>query len=201
MADITTSGGVVTDWTAVAQNTLVHSTELDISADLEASLMFQAGLGSTTAHTGTKIIVEVSQNISGDEDWAKLTQRVILTGTANAENITDSPLVVGSTTLAVASTTGYTTNGELRMIVDSTLANSEIVRQIAYTTDTSVTILDGTTNEHAQNTTMYSIAISEVIAHLSAAVRRVRVLIDNTYDSDGSALNYRLLTSRATDIE
>ena len=201
MADITASGSVVTDWTAVAQNTLVHSGELDISDDLEAQLILQAGLDTETAHTGTTIIVEISHNTSGDEDWAELTQRVILVGTANGENITDNPLSAGSTTLAVASTTGYTTNGELRMIEDSTLANSEIVRQTAYVTDTSVTILDGTTNEHAQNTPMYNVAISEIIAYLTAAVRRVRVLIDNTYDDDGSSLNYRLLISRAPDLE
>lgn len=201
MADITAGGSVVTDWTAVAQNTLVHSGETDISDDLEAQLHLQAFLDTATAHTGTRIIVEVSYNTSGDEDWVELTSIVILVGTANAELIDDNPLGAASTTITISDTTGYVTNGTILAIEDGTLVNSEIIRQTGYTTNTNITILDGTTNAHANTDNLYNVAISRVIALLTASVRRVRVIIDNTFDADGSTLNYRLLISRATDIE
>ena len=202
MADITASGKVITDWTEVGQNGLVHSDIEDISDDLEAQLMVQAFLDTETAHTGTKLIVETSWKTSGDEDWTELqgAERVILIGTANEELIDDNPLTAGSTTILMSSTTGFTVDGELRGIKDGTIANSEIVRQVSEVTNTSITILDGTTNAHANTVKVYNIAISVVIALLSASVRRVRLVVDNTYDPDGSTLVYRLMISRATDI-
>lgn len=203
MADITTGGQVMTDWTAVAQNALVHSDILDISDDLEAQLMFQAFLDTETAHTGTRIIVEVSWNPSGDEDWFELqgAERILMLGTANEELIDDNPLTAGSTTITMSDTAGWTVDGLLRGIKDGTIANSEIVRQVSETTNTNITILDGTTNEHANTVKIYTIAMSAVIALLSASIRRVRVVVDNTYDPDGSTLVYRLAITRATDIE
>ena len=199
MADITAGGQVITDWTAVAQNTLVHSAELDISDDLEANLILQAFLDTTTAHTGTKITVETSWNTSGDEDWSELTQRVILIGTAATDLIEDNPLAAGSTSLTL---TGHalTVEGIWLGIEDGTLVNSEVGR-VASQSANAVVLLDGTTNEHAQNTAVFNVAISEVIAYLTAATRRIRIIVDNSYDADGSTLNYRLMISRATDIE
>ena len=203
MADITKGGSVVTDWTEVAQDVIVHSTELSLTDDIEAYLMLQAALNTATAHTGTKIIVETSHNTEGDEDWVELpgAEKVILIGTANEEAIDDDPLAAEATTITISSTVGYTVNGELRFIEDGTIEDSEIVRQEDEVNNTSIDILDGVTNSHAVSTNMYSIAISEVIAYLTAAVRRVRLVIDNTYDNDGSTLCYRLMTSRAQDIE
>ena len=198
MADITAAGTQVTDWTAVAQNTVVHSDETDLSDDIEALLILQAFLDTTTAHTGTKIIVEVSHLTSGDEDWAELTERVILIGTAATDLIENNPLAATSTAIAL---TGHalTVLGKIMAIEDGTLVNSEIVREKSQTAN-EVVILDATTNAHAQNTAIFNVAISDTIAHLSAAVRRVRIIVDNSYDADGSTLNYRLLLSRATDI-
>jgi hypothetical protein len=203
MADITAGGSVITDWTAVAQNTIVHSDILDISDDLEAQLLLQAFLDSETAHTGTRIIVEISHNTSGDEDWVELqgAERTILIGTANAELIDDNPLTAGSTTILMSSTTGFTVDGLWRGIKDGTIGSSELVRQTSETTNTNITVLDGTTNEHANTVNVYSIAMSAVIALLTASVRRVRIVVDNTYDPDGSTLVYRLMITRALDIE
>lgn len=199
MADITASGSVVTDWTDVAQNTLVESVIIDISDDLEAILGLQAFLDTTTAHTGTEIIVEISHNTSGDEDWVELTKRVILIGTAATDLIEDNPLGQGSTAIAL---TGHalTVIGKLLAIEDGTLVNSEIVREASQTAN-EVVILDGTANAHAQNTAIFNVAMSDVIAYLTASVRRVRIVVNNAYDADGSSLNYRLMITRATDIE
>jgi len=194
---------VITDWTAVAQNTIVHSDILDISSDLQAGLILQAFLDTETAHTGTKIIVEISHNTSGDEDWAEIpgTDKIILIGTANEELIDDNPLTAGSVTILMSSTTGYETEGLWRGIKDGTIANSEVVRQSAVDANVDIDILDGTANEHANTVNIYSIAMSELIAHLSVYVRRVRLIVDNTYDDNGSTLVYRLMITRATDIE
>lgn len=187
---ITNNVGSVTDWTAVAQGTVAESATLDTSGHYQTQLVIQAFLDSTTAHTGTEFRIQGSANTTGDEDWYDITQFVALIGTANSEAITNNPLAASSTTITCASTTGYTAGG-WRAIEDGTLANSELIFQVGLTTDTNITILDGTTNEHAQSTNMWNIAISRSV-FIGAPANRVRVVVNNTYDSDGSTLNYKV---------
>lgn len=194
---ITKAVEAVTDWTAVAQNTVGESGTLDCSGHYATALNIQAALDSTTAHTGTKFIVQVSANTTGDEDWHDYTEFTALVGTAATDLIEDNPLAAGSTAIALTSH-GYTTLGIWLLIEDGTLANSELVFESAQTTN-EVTILDGTTNAHAQNTAMYNVAISEIIV-LDASVNRARVIIDNTYDADGSTLNYKVRATKVTAI-
>jgi len=190
----------VTDWTAVAQNTVVESGTIDCSGHDATSLNIQAFLDSTTAHTGTKFQIQVSYNTSGDEDWSDYREFVALIGTANSEAITNDPLTAASTTITMADTGGnYETPpmGRWLAIEDGTLANSELVLNTGYTADTSITILDGTTNEHAQTTPMYDIAMSKTII-LDSTVNRARVVVNNTYDVDGSTLNYKVRATKLT---
>jgi len=190
----------VTDWTAVAQNAVGESGTVDCSGHDATSLNIQAFLDSTTAHTGTKFQIQVSYNTSGDEDWSDYREFVALIGTANSEAITDNPLSAGSTTITMANTGGnYETApmGRWLAIEDGTLVNSELVCNSGYTTDTNITIIDGTTNEHAQNTVMYDIAASKTVI-LDSTVNRVRVIINNTYDTNGSTLNYKVRATKLT---
>lgn len=187
---------VIQDWTAVAQKAVGESAVIDITGG--ASIKIQAFLDSTTAHVGTEFKVQISGNSSGDEDWQDYGGAgsfIALSGTANSENITNNPLAAASTTITVASTTGYVTDDVVlpwRAIEDATLAHSELILQTGYTTDTSITIQDGTTNAHVQNTPMYNIAISKPIYIPPEQGRRARVIVNNNYDSNGSSLNYRV---------
>lgn len=199
MANITPGGSVITDWTAVAQNTLVHSDIIDIGSDLEAMLILQAFLDTTTGHTGTEIIVQISHKDSGDEDWADLTRRNILIGTAVADAIENAPLGIGETAITLTGH-AYTVIGKWLAIKNGTLLDSELVMEKSQTAN-EVVIVDGVTNAHVATTPMYNVAFSDTIAYLTAAVRRVRIIVNNAYDPDGSTLNYRLMISRATDIE
>jgi len=208
---LTKGGGtVVTDWTAIAQNTVAASGEFDISASYNHAFIIQAALDTTTAHTGTEFIVHVTAQNSGDEDWAELTSFVALVGTALTENLTNNPLAAASTTLTMADTAGFGTYGAgptrdideipgWRLIEDSTLINSELIYQLSFVTNTSITFDDGTTNAHVQNTPLYNIAISRTIS-LPDWVSRAKVIIHNAYDADGSTLNYRILGGTITAV-
>ena len=190
----------ITDWTAVAQNTVVESGTIDCSGHDATALNIQAFLDSTTAHTGTRFQIQVSYNTSGDEDWSDYREFVALIGTANTENISDNPLAAASTTITVADTGGnYETPpmGRWLAIEDSTLVNSELILNTGYTADTNITILDGTTNSHVQNTPMYDIAMSKTVV-LDSTVNRARVVVNNTYDVDGSTLNYKVRATKLT---
>ena len=185
----------VTDWTAVAQNTVAESGTITISSNYNTVVHIQAFLDSTTAHTGTEFILQLSQADSGDENWQDFTRWTGLIGTANTEPITNNPLAAASTTITCADTGGnYETPPMAHWIAieDSTLANSELILQTGYTADTSITCLDGTTNEHAQTTPMYDIADTWVTVLPLGSGNRARLIVNNTYDADGSTLNYKM---------
>jgi len=181
------------DWTAVAQNTISKTTEHDLSGCHAAILHIQAALDTTTAHTGTRFITQISASDSGDEDWQDLNEFVALVGTAKTDLIENNPLAAGSTTITLTSHS-LTTLGKWLLIEDGTLANSELVFESAQATN-NITILDGTTNEHAANTAIFDIAMVQNIS-IPKSANRVRLIVDNTYDADGSTLNYKTRISK-----
>lgn len=197
---ITKAAEAITDWTAVAQNVVGESGILDISGHYAVALHIQAALDTTTAHTGTKFIVQVSSNSSGDEDWENLggAEFIALIGTAVTDAIEDDPLAAAETDIAF---TGHslTTEGIWLFIEDGTLVNSEL-GFVASQTANEVVLLDGTTNEHALNTNVFNIAISRTIIIPWEAGLRARVLVDNTYDDNGSTLNYKVRAVKVTAI-
>lgn len=137
VAALTIDPEAVTDWTAVAQNTVAESGTITCSGNYVTTLHIQAFLDSTTAHTGTEFIIQFSSKDSGDEDWHDLTRWIGLVGTANSEAITNNPLSASSTTITCADTGGNYETPPLAhwiAIEDGTLANSELVLQTGYTT-------------------------------------------------------------------
>lgn len=191
----TTAG--IQDWAAVAQNTIGKSAEVGLSATYEAILHIQAALDTTTAHTGTRFIVQISASGSGDEDWQDLTDFVALIGTATTDAIEDNPLAAGSTDIALT-LHAYTTEGSLLFIEDATLADSEIVR-VASQTANEVVILDGTGNAHVLNTAMFNVAMGQVVSIPTSAIR-ARLVVDNTYDDNGSTLNYKVRVGKVIGV-
>lgn len=194
---ITKAVEAITDWTAVAQNTIAESGILDVSGHYATELHIQAALDTTTAHTGTKFIIQVSSNTSGDEDWQDLTEFVALVGTAATDLIEDNPLSAGSTAITLTAH-AFTTLGKWLFIEDGTLANSELVFESAQATN-SITILDGTTNAHALNTAIFDLAMVKTIT-LPMGTNRARLIVDNTYDADGSTLNYKIRATKVTAV-
>ncbi len=179
----------IQDWTAVAQNTIAKSAEYDFSAKHEGILMIQAALDTVIAHTGTEFIVQISGSSSGDEDWQEFAKWVALIGTAATDLIENNPLAASSITITLTAH-ALTVLGKWLLIEDATLANSELIYESASATN-SITILDGTTNEHALNTAIFNVAMVQNVS-LPAGVYRLRVVINNAYDVDGSSINYKV---------
>ena len=189
--------GVLADWTAVAQNTIAKSGECDLSDAYGGILHIQSALDSTTAHTGTKFIVQTSPTESGNEDWQNLTEFVALIGTAVSDAIEDNPLAAGSTSIALTAH-GLTVEGKLLFIEDATLVNSEIVLEASQSLNAVVT-LDGVANAHALNTVIFNIAMTQDVS-IPQSVRRARVVVDNTYDDNGSSVNYKARVTKVTGL-
>ena len=210
---LTKAGSSPQDWKAVDQNTVVESAEFDVSDSYNPGITIQASLDTTTAHEGTEFIILVTGKGSGNEDWAEYETASIgleLVGTALTENLTDDPLAAGEVTLAMADTAGFETYGAgglnlgeipgWRFIEDGVdIEDPELIYQISFVEDTSITFADPTANEHAQNTPLYNIAISKTI-DLPDWVRRAKVIVHNAYDVDGSTLVYRVLGGKVTAV-
>ncbi len=203
-------GSIVIDWTAVPQNVVIESSEFDASASYTSAIIIQAALDTTTAHTGTEFIVMVTAQNSGNEDWGILTSFVSLIGTAKTENLTNNPLAAASATLTMADTDGFETLGEgslkldeipgWRFIKDGVdIEDSELIYQLSFVTDTSITFADGTANAHVQNTPVWNIAISRPVS-LPDWTSRAKIIVRNSYDSNGSTLNYRVLGGTITAV-
>ena len=186
----------IQDWTAVAQNAVAVSAVEDVSPNYGSMLYIQAFLDTTTAHTGTKFVVQASNADSGDEDWYDFgAEFVELVGTAATDLIEDNPLAASSTQIAL---TGHalTVLGKWLAIEDGTLINSELVLEKSQTAN-EVVILDGTTNAHALNTAIFNVAMTKSI-FIPPEVARVRVVVVNSYSAAGSSVNYKVGISETT---
>jgi len=187
---LTKSAAAVDACQEIAQNTILEGTTVDLSGAYEAMLHIDFALCNATPHTGTKIIIQVSGAASGDDNWEVFREFVSITGTTDLEVITNNPAAIGTTVLTCASTTGYATGQWIFLEDVTTFANSEWCYIVAVSANTSVTIMDGTTRAHNKNSIMNSIAQTYVMA-LPLGILRVRIVYDNTYDSDGATVAIR----------
>jgi len=196
---VTKSTAAVDEWAEVAQNAVREGATTDVSGAYDAMLHISVALSTETAHTGSKIEVQISSNTSGDEDWTTLVSFIGPTGTANTEAPSGSE-AAGQTVIEVASTTGYVAD-ETRWIFmeDDTVANSEMMLLVSAVTNTSVTVQDGTTNAHDGSDAMFNIADTYTV-ELPTSANRVRIIYDNTFDVDGSTIHTLARVSTITGI-
>jgi hypothetical protein len=179
----------VDEWAAVAQNAVREGATTNIATYYACSLHIDVAITSTTLHAGTKVVVQVSSNTTGDEDWADYYQFIGPADTANAESLAGAE-AQGQTVLEVASTVGYYDEDETRwiFILDDTVADSEMVFLVSHVANTSVTVQDGIANAHTAADTLYDIAETYIVP-VPPEFNRVRVIFDNTFDSDGSQVH------------
>lgn len=195
---LTIASEAITDWTAVPQNEIKESGIITISGNYNTVLHIQMGLDTTTAHVGTRFIIQISQQASGDEDWQNLVEFVSLVGTAATDLIENDPLNAAETSLTLTSH-ALTEEGIWILIEDATLANSELIFVASQTTN-AVVALDGVKNSHVVSTPIYNIADTKAITIAMGVGMRARLIVDNTYDDNGSTLNYKVNAVKTTAV-
>lgn len=189
----------VDEWAEVAQNAVREGATTDISTSYAAALHIDVALSSTTAHTGTKISVQISSSAT-DEDWTTLTEFIGPIGTAASE-VLSGVEAIGQTVLEVASTTGFVAD-ETRWIFledTGTVADSEMLLLVSAVANTSVTVQDGLTVAKDGSDILFNIAENYII-ELPFTASRVRVVYDNTYDSNGATVHTKCRVSQVTAI-
>lgn len=197
-------------WAEIAQNSYREGAAADLTDSYDAVLIVDCALSSTTAHTGTEIICQVSSNTSGDADWAALARVIGVTGTAVKADFAGTE-AAGQTELSVTNpaTANVDNDGKLKFVEHTgTPANSELVWQTADGGDggDTVTVLDGITNEQTADSDLWDVdsataaAVSQHVFQIPFAVPRARILYNNMYDPDGSTVFTRCRLVKVTAI-
>ena len=178
MADFTKVGSQVDEWAVVTAATMREGAVVDIASNLRLALEITICKVEAVAHDGNcMIVIEVSGNTSGDEDWTELLELTITVETASTTTL-DAEAAAAATTVPLIATANFTTKGDLYLIKNGTIANSEIVRNNGYSDGVSITILDGLTNTQQNGVSIFT-SVEQFAIMVSPEYRRVRVLVNN----------------------
>lgn len=124
------------EWTVVAAQAIQETGAIDVSDAYEATLHIDCAITSTTAHTGTEIIVQCRSEAALDE-WTTLTTFIGPTGTAVKSDFAAEE-AAGQTVLSVTNpATGNLDHvGKFIFLQDTvTVANCEIAYLVSQTGD------------------------------------------------------------------
>jgi hypothetical protein len=201
---LTKASSVIDACAEIAQNAVREGALIDLTDSFEAALGIQLALTDETAHaSGTQVLVQVLFNTAGDEDWVTYHAFLALAGTAACEALADDPHAdAGLTELHVASTTGYAAAGVLCIFIEDVdvFANSEWLRLVEFSSNHSITLLDGTVRQHAKTSQLSNLASTHRIA-LPFAAQKARVVYDNTmHGAAGSTVACRTLLHKVTAV-
>lgn len=204
----TKAGSVIDAWLEVAQAGIRIGAEQSVATDVDMALLIEVALVTTTAHTGTRVTVQVSEEASGDGFWTSLQPFVGPLGTAVVLAL-DATEPIGETSIAVTDpvTANLDNDGKFKFIEHATDAVSEIVYQTANSGDAgdTLTIAYGLANEQTSSSQIFDIdhavneALLQRVVPIPASVSRVRVIYDNNYDPDGSAVFTRARLANMSD--
>jgi hypothetical protein len=201
---LTQAGSALDAWALIAQNAVREGAVVDLSDSHQSILHIDVALGNTTAHTGTRIIVQTASAAADDEFWTERHDFVALVGTANTEVVLDDPLAALAVQIHVADLTGFTvaTGGTLlAFLLDNTVADSELIRITSTSVEGAndhINILDGVKRAHAVTTSVLSNIASTFAVELPLGTLRARVIIDNLYDADGATVYSRTRVTKVT---
>lgn len=124
------------EWTDVAQGGVTETGTIDVSDSRGTTLHIDCCLSSTTAHTGTQIIVQIASEAGVDDAWTTLNQFVGPTGTAISAAM-PAEEAIGQTVIGLTNpvTNNFDNDGKFKFFKNGTIANSEIVFQVSNSGD------------------------------------------------------------------
>lgn len=199
MADFDKAGSQVDEWAQIAAANTREGAVVTIPDDIGVLLLITVAHSSGNAHAnGALVMIEGSENTSGDEDWAEVVPGGYRSsgGTADEKTVDQNS---SGTTLYLSGTTGYQTKFLKFFIKDNTIEDSEVARVSDWEVAVSVNCFDGMTNSHALTTTKTYNIVDEWVVRVPKELRRARVNVLND-DADCTVCT-RTRKALATDIQ
>lgn len=188
-----TSNVSILAMTAIASNTVVKSSAIDVSGKFAASIFCWLGrddVGGVLA-ASAKILIQGSPDSSGDDTWQDLATFVSGLTVPEAEAVSGTE-AAGETVIGVASTTNLVV-GQNIFFKNATLSNSEFARIIALVANVSITVMDAIKNAQTGSTIYNQAEFFNAQLDL-ASMSRIRVV----YDCSGtgrSVVGYARMTT------
>lgn len=208
---LTKSTAEVDAWAEIAQAGFREGVNTDVSDSYSATLHIDVALSSTTAHTGTEIIVQVGTDTgNADDNWSTLTRFTGATGTAVLLAFAATE-PIGETAIAVTNpvTANMDNDKKFKFVENTAAADCEIVYQTANSGDAgdTITIQDGLTHEQDITTSIiYDIdnataeAVTQHQIDIPSSADRVRVFYNNNFDPNGSTVFTRSRITKLTGV-
>lgn len=196
---LTKAVAAVDEWAAITLASIREGAPVNLATYYDAMLHIIHCLAGTTAHLGTEIIVQISGNTAGDEDWRDLCRFVAGVKTAFKSDFVGDE-AAGQTVLSVTDpATGNLDHLFKWIFIHQTaiVADSEITYLVAQSGDAgdTITVQDGITNaQTAANSDVFTCDTAGVSAvdifnvQLPASANRVRVIYNNGYGATGSTV-------------
>ena len=123
-------------WQEIAQNAVLETGAIDDSASWDTTLHIFVALSSTTAHTGTEVIVQSGSEDGADGSWSNVTRYTCCVGTAvSCAFAATEP--AAETTIAITNpvANNMDNDGKFKFVENGTAADSEIVYQVSNSGD------------------------------------------------------------------
>lgn len=199
MALIKGSQTTLDEWLLTVNTAIRLGAELDVSSAYQCKLDIKAVLGEAVASTGQpEVIIQTTGEASpAKDDWTNYMRLIGAQGTPVAPLAFDATEAAGETVIACTNpvTAGIDNDGKFKFILNTVVADSEVVFQTANSGDAgdTITILDGLANEQ-DITTSYIMDIDdpdlEVVAQWAItmdclSLSRIRLIYNADHDTDG----------------
>lgn len=190
---MTTSFDTIDAWQSLAVASLAVGNSEDVS-DYAALLYIEVALAHANAQDGVTVIVEVSY-ATGD-DWMQLVEFKGTAETPGIDDVNDTPLA-GETTITLTDmvTDDFDVIGRRWFILDTTVAESEVVRTKSIGASDTVTLCQDLKYTHA-DAELVTDRVDQWIVKLPFGATFVRTLINNT-DADAT-IHWRSFVSKVS---
>ena len=185
---------------AVSDASISVGSALNVAGSLSGTVYFShAWIGTASITRGADYYLQASPEASDNKAWSTLAKFTTGTTAAVDESLTATE-PIGETVIAVASTTGFQTRGDLIYILDNGFPAGGEWHQIkTFVSNTSVSLFDGLTVAKTSADTMYSQAERFVMQVDLSGVSRVRAIAHNSAGGNATESKCSILTS--TDLE
>ena len=189
----TTVIDVVDPWVAVPAATLKTGAAESLSTSYSSMLYIEVcPVEDAVEQSGMDIIIEVSY---ADDNWTTFTTLKSSKATSNADTLNGGESA-GDTAMDLTDSTGYDTKGQLWLIYDGTIANSEVVRTKSDNIH-EITVCYNIKHDHADTTPTHT-GVDHWAIELPLSAAQVRVLYNNTDANCDMAVTSRI--SKVTDL-
>ena len=171
-------------WEALAATVMDKTDPCDISGSYATVVGVDVALTVAGAQDGVKITIEVSS--AAADDWIPYQEVTVLAGvTPTIGDINDTPLTTETSVTLTDSTAGkYDQVGQVWFIVDTTVAQSEIVRTLTDNTADDVEIAQDLKYTH-EDTEVTTDEVYQGKFAIPMCYAYVRVLVHNTDAASG----------------